>query len=518
MKTYSVVYFGAALIAVFLTPIVSRAAKKFGLVDAPGPRKVHKTPIARVGGIVFVVATLALVVPVFFLDNRIGDAFGRMQTQLIALLACGAFVYFIGLVDDICSLPAAAKLCALLGAALVMCSTGARMEHVGLKNVFDADMGWLSWPITVLWIVGITVSMNFIDGLDGLAAGISAIVCATIAVLAYQSDQMGMVVLMLALLGSLTGFLFFNFNPATIFMGDGGAMFLGFMIAAGSVVCQAKSATLVGIALPALVLGVPILDTALTMIRRRVLDRRSMFAAEKGHIHHRLLEKGLRQRTVVVVIYGVTLVAAGLGISMLFVRQGNRIIILAGGAIFIWLVFRLAGATRIQETLAALRRNRTFARKQKEEREAFEVAQLMVREAGSFETWWGAVCFLAGKMRFDRVALSFTDCEDLSSSFVWRRSGEDLSPSNVTNTTILMGHPDLQEPVRVEAAVKHNGSLEIGGRRLSVLSRLLDERRIPLHLRSVAQRRQQVIRMPVDHKLTQRATRDVLKDEQREAL
>jgi len=480
VRTYSIIYFGSALIAIFMAPVVSRLARRFGLVDKPGVRKVHKAPVPRIGGIVLVLPVLVLVIPVFFLDNTIGQAFRGVQGQLVALMACGVFLFLIGFIDDITPVRATIKLVALIGAAAVVCHSDARIHGVGVSGLFQVNFGWMSWPVTMLWIVGITVGMNFIDGLDGLAAGIAAIVCATIAIFAWHTDHIAMVALMVALLGSITGFMFFNFNPAKMFMGDGGAMFLGFMVSGGSVICEAKSATLVGIALPALVLGVPILDTTLTMIRRRILDRRSIFAAERGHLHHRLLDKGLHQRTVVLIIYGVTLVGAAAGVLMLSARGADRIMVLAAGMVFLFAVFAISGTTRIRETFHALKRNKKVALEKRIERDVFEDAQLRVREADTFDIWWQAACKMAGAMEIDRLAISYDDGPDSSAALAWQRTEGELSPLNVANVRFDIAHPRMINPMRLEMAVGRNGSWELSGRRAIFFSRLLDERPIPL--------------------------------------
>ena len=437
-----------------------------------------------------------MTLPVFFLDNTIGQAFRGVQGQLVTLLACGVFLFLIGFLDDIISVRATTKLLALIGAAAAVCYSGARIQGVGVSGLFQADFGWMSWPVTMLWIVGITVGMNFIDGLDGLAAGIAAIVCGTVAYFAWYSGHIAMVVLMVALLGSITGFLFFNFHPAKMFMGDGGAMFLGFMVSAGSVVCEAKSATLVGIALPALVLGVPILDTTLTMIRRRILDRRSIFAAEKGHLHHRLLDKGLHQRTVVFVIYGVTLVGAATGVLMLSAHGGNRIMVMAAGAVFLFAVFAISGTTRIRETFHAMKRNKKVVQQKRKERDIFEDAQLRVREADTFDTWWEAACKMAREMEIDRLAISYVDGPDSSAALAWQRTEEELSPLNVANVTFEIAHPRMINPMRLEMAVGRNGSWELSGRRAVFLSRLLDERPIPLPSGIAVQYLRQIEKLP----------------------
>ena len=249
-----------------LVPIVSRLAKFYRLVDEPGPRRVHQNAIPRIGGIAIIISTFALVLPVFFLNNNIGQYFRASQLEFVTLLIAAAFIFIVGLVDDIHSIRGKIKLLCIIGASLAICASGATISAISLGTSFNIHTGWAAWPITVPWIVIITVCINLIDGLDGLAAGIAAIVCGTILFLAFWSGQAAMIVLMLALLGSMTGFLFFNFYPAKIFMGDCGSMFLGFMIGASGIICQNKTSTLLGLAIPFLVLGAPILDTALVML------------------------------------------------------------------------------------------------------------------------------------------------------------------------------------------------------------------------------------------------------------
>jgi len=479
MKTYMVVYFGAAFIAVFATPVICRVARRLGLVDKPEARKVHRTPVPRIGGIVFVLATFAVIVPVFILDNAIGNAFRKVHGQVLFLLGASVIVFAVGFVDDLVSVRSSVKLLCLVLAALGVACTGARLQEIGLGAWGRLELGWISWPVTVLWIVGITVGINFIDGLDGLAAGVAVIVCGTIAAFAYFSDQIAMAVLMLALLGSLTGFLFFNFNPAKIFMGDGGSMFLGFVIAAGSVVCQAKNATLVGIAAPALALGVPLFDAAFTMIRRGILDRRSVFVAERGHIHHRLLDKGLSHRSAVFLIYGTTLAAGAAGALMLVLRGGLQLALLVGGMVFLFLVFHFAGTARIGETLKALLQRRDLARRLREERSHFEDVQLMIRQARTFEAWWQAVCAMAERMEFERVAVWTKNGSEGHTTVVWRRSDEELSAGEVVSVTLPVSRDGARTDSKLEISARPNGCLESVGRRVSLMGRLIDERALP---------------------------------------
>jgi exopolysaccharide biosynthesis WecB/TagA/CpsF family protein len=475
MKTYAVIFFGAALITILGMPLLTRLAKALGLVDKPGLRKVHASPIPRIGGVVVAFATMGMLLPVLALDNTIGAAFQKIAPGVATLLAMAALVFIVGLIDDIRGMRAAVKLVALVGAALAICCSGYRIETLSIESVFALNLGWVSWPLTVLWIVGITVGINFIDGLDGLAAGISAIVCGTIAVLAYSNGQWAMLALMLALLGSLAGFLFFNFNPAKVFLGDCGSMFLGFMIGAGSVVCMAKTSTFAGIAVSACALGVPILDTTFTMLRRGVLDRRSIFGGERGHIHHRLLDLGFGQRQVVIIIHGLTLLGAVTGLMMIGTHHFVALLILLGVLVGFFLFFHFVGAARIGETVAVIRRIRSFRQQAKKEQASFDDAQLRMRESASFEGWWAAVCRLAEELDFVWVTVAVRNDGGQSWTTVWRRPGQMPSRHDLVTLAIPASRRRTDCQMQLEAGLAVNGSLEAAGRRGALLGRLIDE-------------------------------------------
>jgi len=301
MSTYALVYLGAAGLAVLCTPIVVHVARVLNIMDMPGVRKIHAAAIPRIGGAAIMFGMLSMIVLVLLLDNYFGAAFRKMELRVVVLLSAGLFMFFVGLIDDVWDLRVRYKLLAQIFAAVVVCAFGIRIDEIALTNQIVVSLGWLAWPLTVFWIVGVTNAVNLIDGLDGLAAGIAAVTCGVIAIFAIYTGQSVMAVMMLALLGSLTGFLFFNFNPARIFMGDCGTMFLGFILAASSILCATKASTIVGLALPTVAMGVPIFDTFFSIIRR-VLDRRSIFSPDRSHIHHRLLDMGLRHRHVVILM------------------------------------------------------------------------------------------------------------------------------------------------------------------------------------------------------------------------
>ncbi|HEC02790.1 MAG TPA: undecaprenyl/decaprenyl-phosphate alpha-N-acetylglucosaminyl 1-phosphate transferase, partial [Phycisphaerales bacterium] len=427
MKTYLTVYLGAAVLAIMTTPIVIRIAKRLNILDAPDVRKVHSKPIPRIGGVAIFVSMMALTLPVLFLQNPIGDSFRLVQSKIVALLVAAGFVFIVGLVDDIRGLPVRAKFLAQLVAALVVCHAGIRIPGVTVTESLVINFGWLSWPITILWIVGISNAINLIDGLDGLAAGICAATCGVIVILSFYFGPPVMTVMMLSLMGALTGFLFYNFSPAKIFMGDSGSLFLGFIIASSSVLCAAKAETLVGLALPTLTLGIPIFDTLLSMLRR-FLERRSMFAPDRSHFHHQLLALGFRQRHAVMIAYAVTLLAAGLGMFMLVTRNAETVVVFVCILFLLVLAFRIVGSVRLRETMAALKKKHSISSEKKREMEDFQQVELHFRQAENFDHWWRAVSTAADKMGVLNLSLHLMNRDGTPKELTWRH--ESWTPNS----------------------------------------------------------------------------------------
>lgn len=317
MPSYLVSFFIALILAYVLTPSVKQLAVKVGAMDAPDPRKVHKRPIPRMGGLAIYVAFVVAVLSGVHLTD-----------EMIGLLLGGTFIVLLGIADDMFQLSAKVK---LIGQILAAC----------LLVLFDIQIDWISnpfgeliytdflaVPLTILWVVGLTNTVNLIDGLDGLAAGVSTIAAVTICLVALQQDFWLVAVLTAALAGSALGFLQHNFNPAKIFMGDTGSMFLGYMLAAVSVLGTVKSAATIALIVPIVALGLPILDTAFAIIRRYTSGQ-PIFKPDKGHLHHRLLALGLTQKQAVLLMY---IISGCLGLSAIAVTevtQGFAVIIIA---------------------------------------------------------------------------------------------------------------------------------------------------------------------------------------------
>jgi len=295
----------AAIVALITTPIVRNLAFKVGAVDVPkDARRMHKHPIPRMGGLAIFLG--------FLLSTLV---FLPLNEELRGMLLGSVIIVILGIFDDIYALPAKPKFLVQIIAALVAVLSGNCVEFLSNPNIFSSEPYWelgiLSIPFSVLWIVGITNAVNLIDGLDGLACGVSSISSATLLVIALIVAEPEVAILMAALSGACVGFLPYNLNPAKIFMGDTGSTFLGFILATVSIQGLFKFHMIISFAVPFLMLGLPIFDTCFAILRR-VAKGQSPMAPDRGHIHHRLIDMGLSQKQTVAVLY---VISAILGLS-----------------------------------------------------------------------------------------------------------------------------------------------------------------------------------------------------------
>lgn len=315
MLVYFVPFFIALIVAYALTPSVKKLAIKVGAVDRPNARKVHTHIIPRLGGLAIYIGFLAGVLYSMPMNHE----------MLGLLLGCTAIVC-VGIWDDICNIPAKVKLVGQILSAAIPVAFGIQIEW--LTNPFGNLIilpEVVAIPLTIFWIIGFTNTVNLIDGLDGLAAGVSTIASITIFLVALQQGIILVAVLTAALAGAAFGFLYYNFNPAKIFMGDSGSQFLGFMLAGISVIGAVKSAATIALIVPILALGLPILDTTFAIVRR-YRGGVPIFKPDKGHLHHRLLDLGFSQRQAVLLMY---VISALLGLSAVALTEVSTQIAIA---------------------------------------------------------------------------------------------------------------------------------------------------------------------------------------------
>jgi UDP-GlcNAc:undecaprenyl-phosphate/decaprenyl-phosphate GlcNAc-1-phosphate transferase len=336
--TFALLFFVAVCVSLAVTPVVVRTAHARRLYDVPTEaRRIHTRPVPRLGGIaVFVATMVALVsaVGVGILDPRISSETGR---YLLGIGLGGGLLFLAGLWDDTRGLRPLTKLVAQLAAAGLAFAFGFRIDVIGLGST-ELVLGWLSLPITILWVVGVTNAFNLIDGLDGLATGIAIVALATTLAVALALGNLEVAVVCAALMGALVGFLGFNFNPARIFLGDSGSLYVGFMLAVLSVHGSVKSATAALVIVPLFALAIPLLDTTLAILRRW-LRGVPLSGADSRHIHHRLLALGLTHRGAAVTLYVAASLLAMFGVLVAFAPPAAVVgIAVTGGALSILLL------------------------------------------------------------------------------------------------------------------------------------------------------------------------------------
>lgn len=320
----------ALIVVVGVTPIVRRFALDIGAVDQPGARRVHEHAIPRLGGIALVLAFFAPLLVLFGVETEVARRFFSDPMHIVGLVTGGLIVCGLGVFDDVRGVRAWHKLGVQIVAASVAYTCNYRIGAIRLPFFGHLDMGIFGLPVTALWIVAIINAINLIDGLDGLAGGIAFFACVTNFVVGAINHDPLVMLLSASLGGSVLGFLLFNFNPASIFMGDSGSMFLGYVLATTSILgSSVKSSTTVAILVPLIALGLPIMDTLFAMVRR-VLERRPIFSPDRGHIHHQLLAMGINHRRAVLTLYGVSVLFTSGAILLSMGRNWQ-----VGGALFL---------------------------------------------------------------------------------------------------------------------------------------------------------------------------------------
>ncbi len=340
-------------VAAAATPLVKKLAFRIGAVDIPkDDRRMHSKPVARIGGLA-IIAGFAAAIAVSCIavgKSPVESGIFLSFRQFYGFIAGALIIAAVGVIDDIRPLPSRTKLIFQLAAAILVVATGTHIEI--LTNPFS-DSGiielapYISYPLSVMWIVAATNAINLIDGLDGLAAGISFISSISLMTISILLGRWEAAVITAAVAGSTIGFLPYNFNPAKIFMGDTGATFLGFTLAVISVQSTLKSYAAIAVAIPILVLGLPLFDTLLAILRR-LISGKPVMQPDRGHLHHKLIDMGISHRKSVIIMY---IFSALLGIFAIVLADksifSTALLILAVSVIAVW-ALRYAANTRRQ--------------------------------------------------------------------------------------------------------------------------------------------------------------------------
>ncbi len=308
MASYFIAFISAVIISFIMTPPARKLAIKVGAMDVPkDPRKIHNKPMPYFGGLAIYVSIMACMF-----------VYMPHTATNLHIMAGATIIVLTGVVDDMYDMPAKIKMLMQIIAAIVAIRGGVQIHFI--TNPLSATgmsylLTWLSYPLTLFWLVGITNTINLIDGLDGLASGVASIAATT---LLFTASKVGhdFIVLQCAIIaGASLGFLPFNFNPAKIFMGDTGALLLGYMLAVTSILGMVKSVAAVALAVPIFALGLPIFDTTFAIIRR-FINKKPIMQADKDHLHHKLMKSGLNQRQTVLIMYFISMMLGIVSIAI----------------------------------------------------------------------------------------------------------------------------------------------------------------------------------------------------------
>ncbi|MCA1576068.1 MAG: undecaprenyl/decaprenyl-phosphate alpha-N-acetylglucosaminyl 1-phosphate transferase [Acidobacteria bacterium] len=324
MKTYFALFLIATIASLITTPLIRRLCQRYKILDVPADaRRLHRLAIPRLGGLALYFSCLTALSVLPLLDNLLTQTLSGLRSEFLMIFVPATLVLMLGAYDDLRGTNAIVKFAGVGMIATVFYALGGRIDALSIPLFGPVELPPLiSFLFTIVWLVGITNAFNLIDGLDGLASGAALFSSLVILGVSISQERPLMIVIALVLCGAIAGFLRYNFNPASIFLGDSGALFIGFLLAAMSVLGTQKASTAVAIFVPILAFGFPVVDTAMAMARRFVSGK-PVFEGDNEHIHHMLLARGWSQRRVALVLYGVC-AAFGL-VALMFPATGSKL-------------------------------------------------------------------------------------------------------------------------------------------------------------------------------------------------
>jgi len=407
MASILIIFFSLSLcFSLILTPLIRKVAFAWELLDQPTGRKVHTRPLPRLGGLAIYVA--------FWLSFWGGMiASTSMRAQIVSnfslpwVFGGATLVFLMGWVDDVRRLKPGIKLTLQLAAALMAYKGGIGIQYIDLPWHSMLTLGWFSLPVTVLWFLMIINGLNLIDGLDGLAAGVAFFASLALLMLSIMGGHPMEALWLASLAGACLGFLRYNFNPASIFMGDSGSYFLGYMLATLSLLSSMKTPATVPIHIPIIVLGIPLFDITIAPIRRFILGKNS-FKPDRDHVHHKLLEKGMPHRDAVLLMYGITILLGGAAVIIAIIHEKAAALMLILGVCAV-LGARKLGYTKHIAFSRVIRYVMDIADEAglRWKRRAFLDRQIAINEAHNADEMWERVVDAMEFLKFDVAQIQF---------------------------------------------------------------------------------------------------------------
>jgi len=401
LTTIIFTFFLAFLASFFLTPFVGKIARRFNIVDQPSGRKIHTKPIPRLGGVALFLSFFFPLILLFFNRGMYAE-FIEPDLRLFFFVTGAVLIFGLGLRDDLRPLPSSIKFAGQILIAIFVYYGGIKITVVSVPFIDSIDFGIFSLPITVFWFVLVINAMNLADGLDGLAAGISLFVSITMLVICLTNGHILEAFGFAALGGSLIAFLRYNFNPASIFMGDSGSYFLGYVLASLSILGSIKGQVATAMIIPIIALGIPLIDTLLAPIRRFITGKK-MFMPDNGHLHHSLIKLGYTQRRAVLIIYAFTIVLGLSSIVMIHSKDETAalvLLVIGSGVImlgrYVGIKF-FAGSGKISGWLHEVSDVTGITH----ERRSFLSNQIAISNSNTMEELWETICSALEALEID---------------------------------------------------------------------------------------------------------------------
>lgn len=428
MKTYLLIFLLAACGALALTPLVRRLCERLGWLDhIRDERRVHKYPVPRLGGVAIFGALVFSLGLLPFWQNLLTQSIRDNWPRLWPVLIPAVVIFACGVYDDLKGVNASFKFLAQGLAGALFYALGGRIEGLSVPFVGSVALPWfVGVAVTIFWVVAITNAFNLLDGLDGLAAGAALFASLVLVSVSYQMGQPHVTAVGLALCGALAGFLRYNFNPASIFLGDSGSLLIGFLLAALSIQGSQKASTAVALTIPLIAFGLPVFDTLFTLLRR-FISGRPLFAGDREHVHHKLLERGWSQRKVVLVLYCA---CAVLGVASLTLVNASTItgmfLVIIGVAIIVG-VNRL-NYHELHEVQAGVRRNSTERRQRLANNVCVRRASQQMAQAGDLPGVVAALEAMLAHGQFDGAKVWF-ETPDNAQAPNWSWARAEASPN-----------------------------------------------------------------------------------------
>lgn len=333
-KTYIAVLVVSSLASFLLTPLVRRLAFHLKAIDQPDARKVHKVPMPRLGGLAVFGGFCVPFVFFYLLDNRVTITFQNYERLFLALMIGATLMLSLGVVDDIKGLSARQKFPFQIITALALYYGGYQITLLSNPLGDSFHLGWLSLPVSILWIVGVTNAINLLDGIDGLATGVTVCISLSLAIINILNDNILVALLTLCLAGACLGFLPYNFSPARIFLGDSGSLFIGLVLSSIGIISLFKITTATIVIVPLVIFGIPLFDTSAVFFGR-LLRGDPLFRADKTHLHHRLLRMGFNHRQACFLLYGVSALLGAVAIFVNVNRTPRLVLVTTGLAVLL---------------------------------------------------------------------------------------------------------------------------------------------------------------------------------------